>query len=69
MAEGCDLRRLYETMVRIRAIEVDCGVGDQPTLLGFQIEDDGLFAAHLQQLALEGTIRLRVEILDGLADT
>lgn len=31
----------------IGAVQVDRGVGDQPALLGFHIEDDGLLAARL----------------------
>ena len=52
----------------ICAIKVDGRVRNQPAFLRGKIENDRLLASQLQYLTLLGTVRGRVEILDGLAD-
>ncbi len=52
----------------IGTIQIDRRVVDKPALLRLEIKDDSLLATHLQQLPLEGTIGLRVEIFDALSD-
>lgn len=52
----------------IGAIQIDGGVGNQPTSPVFLIQDDRLFSAHLKNLALPQRIGLRIEILNRAAD-
>jgi hypothetical protein len=52
----------------IRAIEVDGGVGDDPTHGVVQVQNDHVLSAHFQHLATLERVGLGVEILHTLAD-
>lgn len=45
------------TDLNVSVVQVDGGLGDQPASAGFPIEDDGLFAPELENLAVMGAVR------------